>query len=728
MGQFQSAEVCTTPACIQAASHILENLAPNWKDMDPCTDFDKMVCHGFNQLHDSDKEVNGVFLQNAHKNRLLREILSKPYDQATKVQPYVLSRRDNVDEHNFDMVHRTYAACMDSDAIKKAGVKPLLDTLVKFNEYWPIEMDFADDLFDEEDDKAGLEAVATALAKLNIRTWNGSPDNKESFLGNCFPDPTDPKTQRFTLYWPDLSFKGLANEYADPKETAKLEKKISGAFRAVFPVDLDDKTAARLAKDIVAFEIAILASGSPTAAANSSAVAGLHSRADPTQDPQVALKQTVLSMSQLASLAPMLGLDAFVQALVPEGHTPETVVVRAPHMWPGIEKVIKQQRKVVVQSWLLWKIIMELGSKVESHELKDLELGGEAGSNEYTTCVDHVDSALRWLLGHYFVKAAYSDSTRSTATKLAVNIREEMKVHVDKLSWMGEETRKRTIKKLDNMKINIGYPEHSPDSRSPDDLAAYYSGLNITDSFFDNAIEGMRYQVVTDSRFLSEPTSQSRWFPSYTHLTNAAYSSFTNSFFIPAGISLAPLFHVDLPEWALYGALGSIIGHEITHSLDSNGRKRDENALETNWWDEKSLAEYAERERCFVDQYSKYELVGPDGKKYPGNGNVTVGENISDAGGLAVAYDAWVKERKSMPDVWDQGLPGLGDFTHEQLFFIMFGNAWCDSRSPQERVDRLLKGGVHAPDVHRLMGGAANSRAFREAFKCPVKEPECELF
>lgn len=151
-----------------------------------------MVCHGFNQLHDSDKEVNGVFLQNAHKNRLLREILSKPYDQATKVQPYVLSRRDNVDEHNFDMVHRTYAACMDSDAIKKAGVKPLLDTLVKFNEYWPIEMDFADDLFDEEDDKAGLEAVATALAKLNIRTWNGSPDNKESFLGNCFPDPTDP--------------------------------------------------------------------------------------------------------------------------------------------------------------------------------------------------------------------------------------------------------------------------------------------------------------------------------------------------------------------------------------------------------------------------------------------------------------------------------------------------------------------------------------------------------
>ncbi|KAK0667115.1 hypothetical protein QBC41DRAFT_229122 [Cercophora samala] len=724
MGQFQSAEVCTTPVCIQAASHILQNLAPNWKDMDPCTDFDKMVCHGFNQLHDS--PAVGVFIQNKANYRLLREILERPYEQATEVQPFVLRRRDNAAEHNFDMAHRAYAACMNSDAIREAGVKPLKDLVAQVNKEWPIDVEYADDLFDEEDDTAGLHKVVAALAKLNIRTWNGQ---EEDFRGNRLPDPVDPKKQRLSIRLPEFSFNlftGQGLEYTDPDKMAKLEDQIAGAFRTVFPVSLDEKMARELAKGIVKMEKSLLGTDQPQEDGNSTTAARLFARADEgtPEDPQ-----TVVPMTQVRSLAPLFGLDVLIKALLPEGSPlPEAVVMEQLEFWPQVQEVMKKQRKIVVQSWFLWKLIKQLSDKVESAELKEVDLGGDAASNNYEKCVDHVDESLRWIVDQLFVKASYPDLTRSTSAKMAANIRDEMKVHVEKLSWMSEETRRRTIKKLDNMKLNIGFPEHDPDLRSTDDVATFYKGINITDSFFDNALEGLRYQLVTDAQMLSKPTSQSEWTMAYAHQTNAAYYHLTNSIFMPAGMSRPPFFHPDLPEWALYGALGTIIGHEITHGLDSSGRQFNENALKTNWWDDKSVAEYAKRQQCFEDQYTKFELVGPDGKKYPGNGNRTVGENISDAGGLAAAYDAWVKERKSMPGAWDQGLPGLGDFTHEQLFFILYGNVWCDAQTAQERVDKLKGNPTHAPNLHRILGGTANSRAFKEAFKCANKEPQCEIF
>ncbi|KAK4656350.1 hypothetical protein QC762_0059480 [Podospora pseudocomata] len=730
MGQFQSAEVCTTPACIQAASHILENLAPNWKDMDPCTDFDKMVCHGFNQLHDS--PTVGLFAQEKTNNRLLREILERPYEEATAVQPYVLRRRDNAAEHNFDMAHRAYAACMDSDAIEAAGVKPLMDLVNRINEQWPIEMDYADDLFDEADDTAGLHKVIAALTKLNVRTWNGAPDGAR---GNRKPDPIDQKKQRIIISIPDFSLNYFDSEgraYLDSNKTSELKDQIAGAFRVVFPVSLNEETAKQLAGEIVEMEISMLREASKTAqdGGNSSTSANIFARGEGsgTTDPQEALKKTIIPLAELRSFAPVLGLDVLVRELVAGGSTPDAVVVLLPAIWSTFEQAVKKQRKIVVQSWLLWKVIKQFSANVESNELKNLDLGGDAGSNKYDTCVEHVDDSLRWILDQLFVRASYPELTRSAAAKMATNIREEMKVHVEKLSWMSEETRKRTVKKLDNMKLNIGFPEHDPDLRSSDDIAEFYSGVNITSSFFDNALEALRYQLVSDARMLSKPTSQSEWTSAYSHQTNAAYESTVNSIFMPAGVSRPPFFHPDLPEWALYGALGTVIGHEITHGLDSSGRQYDENALKTNWWDDKSVAEYAKRQQCFEDQYTKFELVGPDGKKYPGNGNRTVGENISDAGGLAVAYDAWIKERKSMPNTWDQGLPGLGDFTHEQLFFILYGNVWCDALTAQERVEKLRGNPIHAPNLHRILGGTANSRAFKEAFKCPKKEPECEIF
>ncbi|KAK0736488.1 hypothetical protein B0T21DRAFT_181103 [Apiosordaria backusii] len=720
MGQFQSTEVCTTPACIQTAAHLLGNLAPHWKDMDPCTNFDEMVCYGFNQRQDD--PMNGLAMAHKPNYRLLREIVSRPYHEAKHVKPYTLNRRDNADEHNFEMLRQSYAACMDSKAIAKAGVKPLKDALNEFHKHWPIEVEFTDELFDEADDKAGLQAVSIALAQLNIRTWVGRDDPKGD-LGRSHrkADAVDPKTQRFFIRIPQLSLplEAIAGS-SDNATVAELEAKIAGALSATFPVSIDENELKDISKDIVAFEAAMVAALWAESAEGASSAA--------EQDPQEVLKKTVVPFKDLGALAPVLGLDVMVKALVPQGHVPDAVRVEAPGVWPRIEKLVKQQRRIVLQSWFFWKFIDTMGEYVESPELEAVGAGGKAASNTYENCIRHLDSSLRWTLGHFFVQATYSNLTRSTSAKLASNIREEMKVHVDKLSWMSEATRKRTVKKLENMALNIGYPEEEPNAASPDSLAAFYSGLNITDSFFENAAAGLHHQVVTDMRGLLKPSSQKEWETVHTLIANAAYEGEVNSILIPAGVSQLPMFHPDLPEWALYGGLGAVIGHEITHSLDSRGRTKDENGIQTNWWDKKTEEEYTEREKCFVTQFSEFSVVGPDGKKYHGQGNVTLAESISDAGGLAVAYDAWVKERKSMPAVWDQNLPGLQDFTHEQLFFIMYGNWWCSAQSAAQKAASVQTNAQHPLNQFRILGSAENSRGFREAFKCPKKEPRCEIF
>jgi endothelin-converting enzyme len=195
---------------------------------------------------------------------------------------------------------------------------------------------------------------------------------------------------------------------------------------------------------------------------------------------------------------------------------------------------------------------------------------------------------------------------------------------------------------------------------------------------------------------------------------------------IPAGISQLPLFHYHLPDYALYGGLGSVIGHEITHGFDSNGRLWNEDAEHRTWWDNATVNGFQSRAQCFVDQYSQFEVPIPGGQQGKVSGELTLPENLADSGGLRAAYEAWVADRKNMPEAWDQDLPGLDEFTHEQMFFIFWGNLWCDYSSPAR--NELVLQDVHAPHSARILGMAANSRAFKEAWNCPVKEPVCELF
>lgn len=273
-----------------------------------------------------------------------------------------------------------------------------------------------------------------------------------------------------------------------------------------------------------------------------------------------------------------------------------------------------------------------------------------------------------------------------------------------------------------------------PSARNATSLLKYYSPINITDTYFGNALSIRQWAATRAFDALSRPSDDNLWleYGVHSYVANARYFANKNNIYIPAGITQPPLYYPSAPSYLRYGSVGIIIGHEITHGFDTNGRLWNNNDQYRNWWDNSSTAEFNTRAQCFVDQFDGIPLVDYTGKPVLDeageqayvNGTLAITENIADAGGLSNAWAAWRAREAKEPS---QKLPGMDEFTKEQLFFIASGQTWC-SKLSAESVLGITRADVHAPPFARALNVAMNSGAFREAWKCEVKEPGCELW
>jgi endothelin-converting enzyme len=207
---------------------------------------------------------------------------------------------------------------------------------------------------------------------------------------------------------------------------------------------------------------------------------------------------------------------------------------------------------------------------------------------------------------------------------------------------------------------------------------------------------------------------------------NAYYSPQLNEIVFPAGIMQPPMFGGDLPDYVSYGSFGAIAGHELTHGFDDNGAKYDANGRLRDWWDSSTTTNFDKKTQCFNKQYSEYFIIGPDGEKVHLNGKLTLGENIADAGGLNAAFKAW-KAREAASGQLNQRIPGLEEFSNEQLFFISYGNSWCEKSRPGQLMTQVYSD-AHSPAKDRIIGTTSNSVDFKKAFNCPAKKATCDLW
>jgi len=257
----------------------------------------------------------------------------------------------------------------------------------------------------------------------------------------------------------------------------------------------------------------------------------------------------------------------------------------------------------------------------------------------------------------------------------------------------------------------------------PQSVRDWYKGLNITNDYFGDGVAIWRYGVARQWSQLGRPVDHDLWGMAPQEL-NAYYDPSQNQIVFPAAIMQFPLFDADLPSYVSYGGWGSVVGHEMSHGFDMSGRLYDGNGVLTDWWTNTTAAEFNRRAQCFVKQYDNFTLTAKDGEVQHGIGELDLGENIADSGGTVIAYGAW---KAAETVTAGQKLPGLEQFSNDQLFFMFRTLFFCGNYNVEYLIS-LMQTDPHPPPAYRVKAPVMNSAAFLEAFNCPNKKPQCELW
>lgn len=351
-----------------------------------------------------------------------------------------------------------------------------------------------------------------------------------------------------------------------------------------------------------------------------------------------------------------------------------------------------------------------------------------------SSCRSQVNRMYTYVLGKFYLDAAYTGEMRTFAREIVDDIKTSFGQTLDNTTWMDDATRTLAKEKASQIPAMIGYPDKNPDAVDAGSVLAFYAGFNVTDNLFETRLAWSRWDVARQWAPVGGPSNRSdHWYEEITvYTTTGVYVAQYNEIMFPAAMTQFPIFDVDSPSYFSMGAFGQIGGHELTHAFDNNGRHYDPNGAYKDWWSNETVAAFEKRAQCFVDQFETMPVVDytgapvtyPNGTAVRINGQRTLSENIADSGGISTAFGAWKLREQRQPA---QGLPGMEGFTKEQIFFLSAAQTWCH-KEPPENVRDQIEGDPHSPAFARIRGMMANTREFLEAFDCPVKEPTCELW
>lgn len=372
------------------------------------------------------------------------------------------------------------------------------------------------------------------------------------------------------------------------------------------------------------------------------------------------------------------------------------------------KEVSAMMKDVAIDDWKTYLRFMVVNASANSLSKKysdaNFEFFGKYlnGAKErqprWKTCVNNTDNALGEALGTEYVKRTFKPEAKARMNELIDNLMAAMKDRVNNLEWMGAETKTQAQKKLSTFKRKIGSP----------DVLRGYKGLSVSNkSYAQNVMNSRKFQVSRNVEDIGKPVDKTRW--GMTPPTvNAYYSGVFNEIAFPAGILQPPFFNFEADDAINYGAIGGVIGHEISHGFDDSGSRFDADGNLKMWWTSDDRKKFEERAACVVNQFNEYEVQ-------PGlfiDGKLTLGENIGDFAGLTVAYEAFKKSMEGKPRP-----ANIDGFTPEQRFFLGWAQVWAGKYTPE--AERLqVKTNTHSLPRWRVNGPMSNMPQFKEAFGC----------
>lgn len=382
----------------------------------------------------------------------------------------------------------------------------------------------------------------------------------------------------------------------------------------------------------------------------------------------------------------------------------DAVDVGQPEPIHEVEKILADTKLDDLKAYAEIKVISGATSQLsdafraESFKFSSVLSGAQQDRPRWKRAVATVSGVFGEAIGKLYVAKYFPESSKQHMIRLVKNLQEALGQRIQEATWMSAATKAQAKDKLDNFIVKIGYPDKWRD----------YSGLQIDDklSLYAN-MQNINEFLLQDelNRKVNKPVDKMEW--GMTPQTiNAYYNPTTNEICFPAAILQPPFFDPNADDAVNYGGIGAVIGHEMSHGFDDQGSQFDKTGNQRDWWTAQDKKNFQERSKVLVDHFGKVEVV--NGKKV--NGQLTLGENIGDNGGLNIAFRALQNSMKKKP------LKTLDGFTPEQRFFLSWARVWAGNARP-EYLEYLITVDPHSPNMARVNAALPEIDAWYDAFK-----------
>jgi len=622
---------------------------------DPCEDFYRYSCGGWldstERPADQASWTRSFNVVTERNRKVVREILEAAAD-------------DPGDDPDRRRIGHYYAACMDEAAVEAAGQAPLKP------------------IFEEIATVEDAESLLAVTARLHRRGVGAV------FDAAVYPDFKNPDLNIAFFFQGGLGMPDRDYYITEDETKLALLKDYEQHVARMFGLlGKDEATAEAHAAQVVTFETELAGASR-----------------DRAQMRQMEKLYNKMDLAGLKELTPKLPWDRFVEATGHPGIV--DISVATPEFFEALEKLVARTEPAVLQTYLRWHAVDSTANLLSDPFVQaNFDFFGKkvAGQEEikprWKRCVSATQDALGEAVGKLYVEKMFAGSSKETALEMIGDIKSTFEANLPQITWMDDTTRGRAIEKLDAVGFKIGYPDEWRD----------YSSMQVTaENHFANSMAGVGFEYDRQARKIGNPVDRKEW--QMTPQTVNAYNNpLLNEMAYPAGILQPPFFHRDFPAAMNYGAIGAGIGHELTHGFDDQGRKFDPQGRLEEWWEPEVAEKFIAQAQCVDDFFSNYEVA-------PGanvNGQLTLGENIADIGGLKQGYDAYKlwEARHGAPE------PLLEELTDEQLLFVSWGQIWCTLMS-EEQARLQVTTDPHSPAQFRVSGPVSHIPAFAKVFGC----------
>jgi putative endopeptidase len=641
------------------------------KTVDPCVDFYKYSCGNWmkNNPIPPDQSRWGRFNELGDNNLyILRDILEKAQAPG---QHSAIERK----------VADYYASCMDEATVEKKGTTPLQPEMRRI---------------------AAVKSKQEIISQVANMHRNGI---SALFSFYSMPDMHDSSLTIANLDQGGLTLPDRDYYIKDDAKSVETRQKYLEHVQKMFELAGDKPDAAASeAKTVLAVETGL-----------AKAAMDRTERRDPKK------RDHTMQVTEIAAAAPNFEL---VQYFADNG-SPKFTSLNVGN--PDFFKAVNEQLNAIPpddwKAYLRWRTLDTYAPTLTKAFVdEDFAFGRKymAGQKEieprWKRCVRSTDRNLGMALGELYVDKVFGPDNKARTLKMVQAIEQAMHTDVAQLTWMSDTTKQQAYIKLQAIVNNIGYPDKWRD----------YSTVVVTrDDYAGNATRAAAFEVQRQYNKIQKPTDRKDW--TMTPPTvNAYYRPWMNDINFPAGILQPPFYGNNMDDAVNFGAIGVVIGHELTHGFDDQGRKYDAEGNLKDWWTPEDAKAFEDRATCTADEYSSFVAVKDDKGEVHLNGRLTLGENTADNGGLKLAYIALMNIIGNTP------VKPIDGFTPQQRFFIAYGQIWCQNVTDQQaRVLAITD--PHSPGRWRVNGAVQNSAGFQEAFGCKagqpmVREPACRVW